>query len=132
MCYCDYCYIVIRHLHLFANPAFSNTYKRGGDKSPLMKTSAHAVRANTQNAAPATQQANTHDTHFEDKPRKARVTLVINTAIDKNVELFCIANNRKKTDVVVTALTEYLQRNSVQSPTQNPSARIAALLAGQI
>jgi hypothetical protein len=44
---------------------------------------------------------------------RARITLVMSQALDDSIEIYCLATSRKKTEVVMTALTEFLQRNHV-------------------
>lgn len=47
------------------------------------------------------------------KTERKRITLIINATLDHNIELFSLATGRMKTDIVVTALSEFLERNNV-------------------
>jgi len=48
-------------------------------------------------------------------------------ALDDSIEMYCIATGRKKTEVVMTALKEFLERNNID-PFLDRRAQLEGLL----
>jgi hypothetical protein len=63
------------------------------------------------------------------KNERKRITLIITATLDHNIELFSLATGRMKTDIVVTALSEFLQRQNID-PTQDRRRAVRHLLQG--
>ena len=58
---------------------------------------------------------------------RKRITLIVSATLDHNIELFSLATGRMKTDIVVTALSEFLQRHNVD-PNQDRRTAVRDLL----
>ena len=63
--------------------------------------------------------------------KRARVTLIINRALDQNVELLCLVKGEKKVDVVQDAIREYLKKNGVANPDLDQTKNVEGLLSKQ-
>lgn len=61
------------------------------------------------------------------KNDRKRITLIVSATLDYNIELFSFATGRMKTEIVVTALSEFLQRNNID-PTQDRRDAVRDLL----
>jgi len=55
--------------------------------------------------------------------KRKRVTLIVYEMLDKNIELFAVATNRTKTEIVEEALADYLRKRNI-NPCQDQSARV--------
>jgi hypothetical protein len=60
--------------------------------------------------------------------KRARVTLIINRALDQNVELLCLVRGEKKADVVQNAIRDYLLKNGVANPDLDQKKNVEGLL----
>jgi len=58
---------------------------------------------------------------------RKRITLIVSATLDHNIELFSLATGRMKTDIVITALSEFLQRHNVD-PNQDRRTAVRDLL----
>jgi hypothetical protein len=58
---------------------------------------------------------------------RKRITLIVSATLDHNIELFSLATGRMKTEIVVTALSEFLARHNVD-PQQDRRSAIRDLL----
>lgn len=61
---------------------------------------------------------------------RTRITLMMSTALDRNIELYAIASGRKKTEVVLTALSEFLKDEGIQLEQGQASYVLRLLTAG--
>jgi hypothetical protein len=61
------------------------------------------------------------------KNDRKRITLIVSATLDYNIELFSFATGRMKTEIVVAALSEFLQRNNID-PTQDRRGAVRDLL----
>jgi hypothetical protein len=60
--------------------------------------------------------------------KRARVTLILSQTLDQNVELLCMVQGQKKTDVVQSALREYLIKNGVKNPDLDHKENVRGML----
>lgn len=58
---------------------------------------------------------------------RKRITLIVTATLDHNIELFSLATGRMKTEIVVTALSEFLERHNID-PTQDRRTAVRDLL----
>jgi hypothetical protein len=65
------------------------------------------------------------------KNERKRVTLIVTTTLDHNIELFSLATGRRKTEIGVTALSEFLQRQNID-PTQDRRTAVRDLLQAAV
>jgi hypothetical protein len=61
------------------------------------------------------------------KSERKRITLIVNATLDHNIELFSLATGRMKTEIVVTALSEFLERHNID-PNQDRRTAVRDLL----
>jgi len=61
------------------------------------------------------------------KDERKRITLIVTATLDHNIELFSLATGRLKTEIVVTALSEFLQRQNID-PNQDRRHAVRDLL----
>jgi hypothetical protein len=66
------------------------------------------------------------DTTLESK--RARVTLILSQAIDRNIELLAMIKGEKKTEIVQNALRDYLKKRGVKDPDLDPHHDVRELL----
>ena len=64
------------------------------------------------------------------KNDRKRITLIVSATLDHNIELFSLATGRMKTEIVITALSEFLRRNNVD-PNQDRRTAVSELLRAQ-
>ena len=62
--------------------------------------------------------------------KRARVTLILNRALDQNVELLCLVRGEKKVDVVQEAIRDYLKKHGVTNPDLDQTNNLKGLLTG--
>lgn len=89
------------------------------------------------NGVPGTILAHTNGTHATSLPpprfvmptkdERKRITLIITATLDHNIELFSLATGRMKTEIVITALSEFLQRQHID-PNQDRRSAVRDLL----
>ena len=61
------------------------------------------------------------------KDDRKRITLIITATLDHNIELFSLATGRMKTEIVIAALSEFLQRHNID-PHQDRRTAVRDLL----
>ena len=61
------------------------------------------------------------------KDERKRITLIITATLDHNIELFSLATGRMKTEIVIAALSEFLQRQNI-NPNQDRRSAVRDLL----
>lgn len=61
------------------------------------------------------------------KSERKRITLIVTATLDHNIELFSLATGRMKTEIVATALSEFLQRQNID-PNQDRRHAVRDLL----
>ena len=90
-----------------------------------MKNQAQTNRASSGDIKPA--QLPPPGSVMPKKNERKRITLIVSAVLDDSIELFSLATGRTKSEIVITALSEFLSRHNID-PSQDRRTALRALL----